>query len=204
MEVSREIAAGRRTAAILVIVALVHTALPLIQRAAASGSTSAASSSFVVQQRWKLAGRGGWDYLTLDSAGKRLFISRDDHVEVLDTESGKVSGTVPGTKGVHGIALAEDLNRGFTSNGHGDSVTAFDLATLKVINEAPVSGQAVVNDYSHKGENLAAVHLNGCRTGHELGSAVVDLFRLEAGKIVEHWDVLQPIPEHAANPRAMV
>jgi predicted SnoaL-like aldol condensation-catalyzing enzyme len=53
-------------------------------------------------------------------------------------------------------------------------------------------------------DDLAAVHLHGCRTGHELGSAVVDLFRSEAGKIVEHWDVLQAIPEHAANPRAMV
>jgi DNA-binding beta-propeller fold protein YncE len=140
MEVSRGIADDRRKAATLVIVGLIVTALPLTQPAAASGSTSTAPSSLVVQQRWKLAGGGGWDYLTLDSAGKRLFISRDDHVEVLDTASGKVSGTVPGTNGVHGIALAEDLNRGFTSNGHGDSVTAFDLATLKVINEAPVSG----------------------------------------------------------------
>jgi predicted SnoaL-like aldol condensation-catalyzing enzyme len=52
--------------------------------------------------------------------------------------------------------------------------------------------------------NLAAVHLYGCRAGQQFGNAVVDLFRLEDGKIVEHWDVLQPVPERSANPRTMV
>jgi YVTN family beta-propeller protein len=93
-----------------------------------------------VLQRWPLGGAGGWDYLTLDAAGQRLFISRSDHVDVVNTESGKIVGTIPGTSGVHGIALAEDLKRGFTSNGRADSVTVFDLNSLDIVKEVPVSG----------------------------------------------------------------
>jgi len=98
------------------------------------------AQDMAVLQRWKLGGVGGWDYLALDAAGRRLFLTRADHVDVVNTDSGKSIGTIPNTQGVHGIALAEDLNRGYTSNGKADSVTVFDLATLKVIKEAPVSG----------------------------------------------------------------
>jgi YVTN family beta-propeller protein len=98
------------------------------------------AQDLAVLQHWPLSGAGGWDYLTLDAAGQRLFISRADHVDVMNTDSGKVIGTIPNTLGVHGIALAEDSNRGYTSNGRTDSVTMFDLATLKVVKEVPVSG----------------------------------------------------------------
>ena len=106
------------------------------------GAAAAAppAQDLAVLQHWQLAGAGSWDYLTLDTAGQRLFISRADHVEVVNTESGKVIGTVPNTEGVHGIALAEESNRGYTSNGRADSVTMFDLASLKVVKEAPISG----------------------------------------------------------------
>jgi YVTN family beta-propeller protein len=107
---------------------------------AAAPAKAPPAGAFSVLQRWKLGGAGGWDYLTLDSAGTRLFISRGDHVDVVDTVSGKLLGAIPDTKGVHGIALAEDMKRGFTSNGRGDSITAFDLDTLEVIKEVPVSG----------------------------------------------------------------
>jgi YVTN family beta-propeller protein len=91
-----------------------------------------------VVQRWKLGGAGGWDYLTLDSATHRLFISRSTRVDVLDTQSGQVVDTITDTPGVHGIALAPDLHRGFTSNGKGDSITVFDLDSLKVIREVNI------------------------------------------------------------------
>lgn len=91
-----------------------------------------------VVQRWKLGGAGGWDYVTLDSATHRLFISRATRVDVLDTRSGLVVGTIPDTRGVHGIALAPDLHRGFTSNGKGDSITVFDLDNLKAIREVKI------------------------------------------------------------------
>src|SRR5712672_1883659 len=98
-----------------------------------------AKSDLQVTQQWKLGGAGGWDYLTLDAAGKRLFVSRATRVDVISTESGKVIGTVPNTQGVHGIALAEDAKRGYTSNGKADSVTVFDTENLTVIREVKIA-----------------------------------------------------------------
>src|SRR3981189_359510 len=106
----------------------------------AAAAATPPAQDLAVLQRWPLGGAGGWDYLTLDAAGQRLFISRSDHVDVVNTETGKIVGTIPGPPGGHGIALAEDLKRGFTSNGRGDSVTVFDLNTLEVVKEVPVSG----------------------------------------------------------------
>src|SRR5947208_15949271 len=91
----------------------------------------AADTHFHVKQKYTLGGLGGWDYLTYDAAGKRLFISRGTHVMVVDPEKGSVIGDIPNTPGVHGIALAQDLGKGFTSNGRENSVTVFDLKTLK-------------------------------------------------------------------------
>lgn len=82
---------------------------------------------------YKLGGDGGWDYLTLDGASRRLYISRATHVIVIDADSGKPVGDIPDTPGVHGIALAPDLGRGFISNGRDGTVTIFDLKTLKAI-----------------------------------------------------------------------
>ncbi len=106
-----------------------------------SMGASASGASMAVQQHWKLGGAGGWDYLTMDSAKGRLFISRATRVDVISIESGKLIGSIPDTQGVHGIALAPGLNRGFTSNGRANSVTVFDLDTLKVIQEAKVPGR---------------------------------------------------------------
>ena len=100
-----------------------------------------AAPNMQVQQRWKLGGAGGWDYLTVDSATKRLFISRATRVDVVNLESGQIIGSIPDTQGVHGIAIAATLKRGFTSNGRANSVTVFDLDTLKVIQEVKVPGR---------------------------------------------------------------
>jgi YVTN family beta-propeller protein len=80
-----------------------------------------------------LGGDGGWDYLNIDPSGNRLFISRSTHVMVVDPRSGTVVGDIPDTPGVHGIAIAADLGKGFTSNGTDGTVTVFDLASLKVL-----------------------------------------------------------------------
>jgi DNA-binding beta-propeller fold protein YncE len=93
----------------------------------------AANPAYHVINRFQLGGEGGWDYLTVDSEARRLYISRSTHVMVVDTENGKVVGDIPDTPGVHGIALAPELNRGFTSNGRADTATIFDLKTLKAI-----------------------------------------------------------------------
>jgi YVTN family beta-propeller protein len=112
--------------------------LGLVIAPLAQGATD--SAKLEVLQRWKLGGEGGWDYLTADPAKDRLFISRGTRVDVISTESGKLLGSIPDTSGVHGIALAKALNRGYTSNGRGNSVTVFDLDTLKVIQEVKIPG----------------------------------------------------------------
>lgn len=101
----------------------------------------ATSPDYKVVATYKIGGEGGWDYLTFDAKGHRLFISRGTHVMVLDPDSGKVLGDIPDTGGVHGIALADDLGRGFTSNGRDGNVTIFDLKTLQQIGDKPKTGQ---------------------------------------------------------------
>src|SRR5690242_15202080 len=100
-----------------------------------------AQVKYEVKQKYVLGGDGGWDYLTFDPAGKRLFISRGTHVMVVDPSKGSVVGDIPGTEGVHGIALAQDLGKGFTSNGRENSVTVFDLKTLKETAKIKIEGQ---------------------------------------------------------------
>src|SRR5271157_3223419 len=90
-------------------------------------------SGYHLIKKVNLGGEGFWDYLSIDSAGRRLFISRGTHVMVVDADSGDVVGDIPDTQGVHGIAFAPDLGRGFTSNGRANTVTIFDLKTLKPI-----------------------------------------------------------------------
>jgi len=86
--------------------------------------------------RYKLGGPGGWDYLTMDSAARRFYISRGNRVVVINIDDGSVVGEIPNTNGVHGIALATDLGKGFVSDGADGKVTIFDLNTLKPIGEA--------------------------------------------------------------------
>src|SRR5215469_1825676 len=94
-----------------------------------------------VIKTFKLGGEGGWDYLEVDPDSHHLFISRATHVMVVDTESGKQVGDIPNTAGVHGIALAPEFDRGFTSNGREGTVTIFDLKTLKVIDKVQDVGE---------------------------------------------------------------
>jgi len=95
----------------------------------------AASPGYHVAATYKVGGDGGWDYLTTDASARRVYISRGTHVMVLDADSGKSVGDIPNTPGVHGIALAPELGRGFTSNGREGTVTIFDIKTLAPIGE---------------------------------------------------------------------
>jgi YVTN family beta-propeller protein len=95
-------------------------------------AATASGADYKVVKTWKLGGDGGWDYLTADSAGHRLFIARATRVMVIDTESGKQVGEIPETTGVHGVALVPEIGRGFTSNGREDTVSVFDLKSLAV------------------------------------------------------------------------
>jgi len=93
-------------------------------------------------QDYKVTGKidiGGpasfWDYLTSDPGAHRLYVSNGTRVVVVDTGEGKVIGEVPDTQGVHGIALAQHLGKGFISCGRANKVVVFDLKTLKATGE---------------------------------------------------------------------
>ena len=94
-------------------------------------SWAQSAPGYHVSATYKIGGEGGWDYLTADANARRLYISRGTHVIVLDPDSGKTVGDIPDTPGVHGIALAQDLGKGFTSNGRENTVTVFDIQTFK-------------------------------------------------------------------------
>src|SRR5579862_1459350 len=94
-----------------------------------------AAPAYKVVGKIKIGGGGRWDYSYVDSANHRLYVSHGTQTEVIDTATDKLVGTIPGTNGVHGIAIAADLGRGFTSDGGDNDVTVFDLKTLKVISK---------------------------------------------------------------------
>jgi len=96
---------------------------------------AAAGPGYKVVNTYKVGGDGGWDYLIADGAARRLYISRATHVIVLDLDSGKTVGDIADTPGVHGIALAPELGRGFVSNGREGTVSIFDLKTLATISK---------------------------------------------------------------------
>jgi DNA-binding beta-propeller fold protein YncE len=120
-----------------------------------TGSRSARSDSkstgyHVVKKT--VLGDGGWDYLTVDAKARRVYISRGTHVMVVDADSAAVVGDIPGTNGVHGIAIASDMHKGFTSNGRDNNVTIFDTKTLKVLGTAPAgkNPDAIIYDPASK------------------------------------------------------
>jgi DNA-binding beta-propeller fold protein YncE len=88
----------------------------------------------------KVGQEGGWDYVALDADAGRLFVPRGNRVLVLDLD-GKVRGEIPNTAGVHGVALAQELDRGYTSNGRANTMTVFKLSTLEVIKEVKTTGE---------------------------------------------------------------
>jgi len=102
---------------------------------------AAPSKPYQLKQKFTLGGEGGWDYLTFDGSGKRLFISRATRVMVVDPYKGAVIAEIPNTTGIHGIALAPELGQGFTSNGRENTVTVFDLKTLKETSKLKVDGE---------------------------------------------------------------
>ena len=107
--------------------------LAVLGASMAASLVFAAATGYHITGEIKVGGEGGGDYLTVDSAARRLYVSHATHVVVVDLDGNKVVGDIPNTPGVHGIAIASELNRGFISNGRGNNVTIFDLKTLKPV-----------------------------------------------------------------------
>ena len=88
-------------------------------------------SGYSIIKKIPIPGSGSWDYLTVDPAARRLYVSHGTQVEVVDIDALTVVGNIPKTPGVHGIAIAPEFGRGFVSNGQSSTVTIFDLKTLE-------------------------------------------------------------------------
>ena len=95
-------------------------------------------SNYKVVDRYPVPGVGGFDYVMLDGATRRLYVSHGTQVEVVDADNGKLVGTITDTPGVHGVAIASAFKHGFTSNGRENKVSMFDPATLQLIKKIDV------------------------------------------------------------------
>jgi YVTN family beta-propeller protein len=100
-------------------------------------SAALAQKPYSVLTRWTVGGEGGWDYLTSDPKAHRLYVTHGPRVEVLDTDSGKVVGSITGLKGTHGVALDDSGKYGYVSDGGANVVVVFDRATLATVASIP-------------------------------------------------------------------
>ena len=98
-------------------------------------------SAYKIANKIVLGGSGGWDYLTVDESAGRLYVSHATQVMVVDLKKNALEGAIADTKGVHGIAIAQDLNKGFISCGRDSSVAIFDLKTLNVSARVKITGR---------------------------------------------------------------
>jgi DNA-binding beta-propeller fold protein YncE len=106
-----------------------------------AAAVAASAAGYHMVNTWKLGGEGGWDYLKIDSEARRMYISRGTKVVVIDADSGKPVGEIADTQGVHGIALAREFGKGFTSNGRENTVSVFELGSLKTLNKVKVGNR---------------------------------------------------------------
>src|SRR5580698_7041257 len=100
-------------------------------------ATAFAQKPYSVLTQWKIGGEGGWDYLTSDPKAHRLYVTHGPRVEVLDSDSGKVVGSITGLKGTHGVALDDSGKFGYISDGGANAVVVFDRATLATVASIP-------------------------------------------------------------------
>ncbi|HSS43841.1 MAG TPA: PQQ-binding-like beta-propeller repeat protein [Thermoanaerobaculia bacterium] len=161
----------RRVAALL---------LPAFLGAASTGAAD--EPGYRVVRRLEIGGDGGWDYLAVDSAARRLYVTRSTRVMALDADSGAVVGEIPDTAGVHGVAIAPELGRGFTSNGRSSTISIFDVKTLKPVSEIKSTGEnpdAILYDpasrrvFAFNGRSASATAIEAA-TGQIAGTIALD------------------------------
>ncbi len=135
------------------------------------------STGYKVETRYSVPGNGGYDYLTIDSAARRLYLSHGTQVDVIDPDNGKLIGTIADTPGVHGVAIASEFKHGFTSNGRENKVSMFDPTTLQLINKIDVGkgpdgiyydpGTKRVFTNNHGSHDISAID---AKTGQVIGT----------------------------------
>ncbi len=126
--------------------------------AQAADAPAKVNANLAILKQWVIGGDTRWDYLTLDSAASRLYIARASHVSVLNADTGAVLGDIPNTNGVHGTAIASEAGHGFTSNGKDNSVTMFDLKSLKALETIKVGEKPDAIIYDPGSERVFAMN----------------------------------------------
>jgi DNA-binding beta-propeller fold protein YncE len=120
-----------------------------------------AAEGYKILTKIKIGGEGRWDYVAMDSANRRLYVSHNTSVEVVDPDARKIVGTISGLHGVHGIAIAPDLGKGFITNGQSGSVTIFDLKTLAKEGEPTAGKNPDAVCYEPKTRRVFAINHTG-------------------------------------------
>jgi YVTN family beta-propeller protein len=133
-----------------------------------ASAADAGAASYRVADTFPIGGDGKWDYPSVDTAAQRLYLSRGTHVVIVDTQTGHVAGDIADTPGVHGIALAPELGRGYISLGKSDRVKIFDLKTLDVI--ATVEAGAKPDAILYEPQTRQVFAFNG----HSSNATVID------------------------------
>jgi DNA-binding beta-propeller fold protein YncE len=162
-----------------------------------------AQSGFELIKKTVIGGEGGWDYLSVDSENRRLYISHGSQVEVLDADTHAKVGTITNLKGVHGIVAVPKSGRGIITNGRTNSVTIFDLKTLQPIAELPTgkNPDALLYDpysdrvfiFNHSGGSVTAVDITA---GKVTGTLEVKGEGLEAGASDEKGTIFVNIEDN--------
>ena len=141
---------------------------------AAATPTATPSPYYHLAATWHLPGDGGWDYLAVDAGARRLYVARQDRIQVLDTDTGNLVGEVKGLDGAHGVALAPRLGRGFATSGKSNTVVAFDLKTLAPIGDpVPVGTKPDAICFSPSRDRVFAFN------GNSANATVIDAHSLK-------------------------
>ncbi|HEY7057918.1 MAG TPA: hypothetical protein VH458_15390, partial [Vicinamibacterales bacterium] len=140
----------------------------LVAFASISGSPRAAEDPYVKAGEIQIGGGNGWDYLTVDSSGKRLYVSHGTEVVVIDLTNNTIVGRITDTPGVHGIAVAPDLGNAFTSNGRENKVSVVDIKTLQTTSKVDTGANPDAILYEPKTKEVYALN----HTGHS--ATVID------------------------------
>jgi DNA-binding beta-propeller fold protein YncE len=161
-----------------------------------AANISFAQSGFQLIKKTVIGGEGGWDYLSVDEQNKKLYVSHSTQVEVLNAETHEKVGVIPDLKGVHGAIAVPKAGRGITTNGRSNSVTIFDLKTLKPIVELPTgkNPDALLYDkssdrvftFNHSDVTVTAIDI---AEGKVVGTIDVGGTALEAGASDENGTI---------------
>jgi hypothetical protein len=152
----------------------------------ATAADAPAGGEYKVTATWAVGGAGGSDYITADSDAHRLYIPRTNHVQVVDSTTGKLIGDVPGINGGHGVALVPDKHLGFATSGRANAVVVFDTNTFKVVGVRKVAGgpDAIIYDPG-SGMVLSMGHASGNVSFIDPAKAVDNADGFDADKIPE-------------------